>query len=133
MLIETMRREGYEFEVSKPEAITKIVDGKLMEPVELLTIDIRDEYIGVVTEMLSKRQAEMRDMHNDGQDNVHLEFRIPTKGLIGFRSAFITATRGEGVMNSIFIGYEPWKKDIVSRQAAACMVSSERGKPSPTA
>ena len=109
ILIETMRREGYEFEVSKPEAITKVVDGKLMEPVEALTIDTKNEYIGVLTEMLSKRQAQLTDMRNDGQDNVHLEFHIPTKGLIGFRSAFLTATRGEGVMNTIFLGYEPWQ------------------------
>ena len=127
VLIESMRREGFEFQVSKPEAITKIVDGKLMEPVELLSIDIRSEYIGAVTEMLGKRQAEMRDMHNDGQNNVHLEFRIPTKGLIGFRSAFITATRGEGVMNSVFTGYEPWKRDIISPRNGV-IVSSEPGE-----
>jgi len=127
VLIETMRREGFEFQVSKPEAITKTIDGKLMEPVELLSIDIRSEYIGAVTEMLGKRQAEMRDMHNDGQNNVHLEFRIPTKGLIGFRSAFITATRGEGVMNSIFTGYEPWRKDIVSPRSGV-LVSAELGE-----
>ena len=127
VLIESMRREGFEFQVSKPEAITKMVDGKLMEPVELLSIDIRSEYIGAVTEMLGKRQAEMRDMHNDSQNNVHLEFRIPTKGLIGFRSAFITATRGEGVMNSIFTGYEPWRKDIISPRQGV-IVSSEAGE-----
>jgi GTP-binding protein len=127
VLIETMRREGFEFQVSKPEAITKTIDGSLMEPVELLSIDIRSEYIGAVTEMLGKRQAEMRDMHNDGQNNVHLEFRIPTKGLIGFRSAFITATRGEGVMNSVFTGYEPWRKDIVSPRQGV-IVSSELGE-----
>jgi GTP-binding protein len=127
VLIEAMRREGYEFQVSKPEAITKMMDGKLMEPVELLSIDVRQEYIGAVTEMLGKRQAEMRDMHNDGEDNVHLEFRIPTKGLIGFRSAFITATRGEGVMNSVFLGYEPWKRDIVSTRSGV-LVSSETGE-----
>ena len=122
-----MRREGFEFQVSKPEAITKTIDGQLMEPVELLSIDVRSEYIGAVTEMLGKRQAEMRDMHNDGQNNVHLEFRIPTKGLIGFRSAFITATRGEGVMNSQFTGYEPWRKDIVSPRNGV-IVSSETGE-----
>jgi GTP-binding protein len=127
VLIETMRREGFEFQVSKPEAITKTIDGQLMEPVELLSIDVRSEYIGAVTEMLGKRQAEMRDMHNDGQNNVHLEFRIPTKGLIGFRSAFITATRGEGVMNSQFTGYEPWRKDIVSPRNGV-IVSSETGE-----
>lgn len=108
ILIETMRREGYEFEVSKPEAITKTVNGKLMEPVELLTIDTSDKNVGVLTEMLSKRQARLTNMHNDGQGNVRLEYHVPTKGLLGFRSAFLTACRGEGVMNTNFLDYEPW-------------------------
>ena len=126
ILIETMRREGYEFEVSKPEAITKMVNGKLMEPVEALTVDIKEEYIGIVNEMLSKRQAEMSDMRNDGKGNVRMEFHIPTKGLIGFRSAFLTATRGSGVMNTIFLGYEPWKKEIGSIRSGV-LVASEPG------
>jgi len=107
ILIETMRRDGYEFEVSKPEAITRVIDGKLMEPVEVLTIDTRDEYIGILTEMLSKRQAQMSDMCNDGQGNVRLVFHIPTKGLLGFRSSFLNSTRGESIMNTMFSGYEP--------------------------
>jgi GTP-binding protein len=123
ILIETMRREGYEFEVSKPEAITKMVDGKLMEPVEALTIDTKEEYIGIVNELLSKRQAEMSDMRNDNKGNVRMEFHIPTKGLIGFRSAFLTATRGSGVMNTIFLGYEPWKKDIGSIRGGVLVAS----------
>ncbi|PIX26922.1 MAG: translational GTPase TypA [Chloroflexi bacterium CG_4_8_14_3_um_filter_45_15] len=126
ILIETMRRESYEFEVSKPEAITKVVDGKLMEPVETLTIDTRDEYIGALTEMLGKRQAQLTDMRNDGHDNVHLEFHIPTKGLIGFRGAFLTATRGEGIMNTAFLGYETWHGDIASTRNGA-LVASEQG------
>jgi GTP-binding protein len=126
ILIETMRREGYEFEVSKPEAITRLVDGKLMEPVETLTIDTGDQYIGVLGEMLSKRQARLTDMRNDGAGNVRLEFHIPTKGLIGFRSAFLTATRGEGVMNTLFLGYEPWQGDINSTRNGA-LVASEGG------
>ncbi|MCL2615906.1 MAG: translational GTPase TypA, partial [Dehalococcoidia bacterium] len=127
VLIEAMRREGYEFQVSKPEAITKMIDGKLMEPAELLCIDMPNEYMGAVTEMLGKRQAEMRDMRSDGESGVHLEFRIPTKGLIGFRSSFITATRGEGVMNTLFLGYEPWKRDIVSARSGV-LVASETGE-----
>ncbi len=126
ILIETMRREGYEFEVSKPEAITKMVDGKLMEPMEILTIDTKQDYIGVLTEMLSKRQATMTDMHNDGKGNIRLEFKIPTKGLIGFRSSFLTATRGEGVINTNFIGYEPWHGDISSSRMGV-LVASEPG------
>ena len=126
ILIETMRREGYEFEISKPEVITKIVDGKLMEPVETLTIDTNNEYIGVLTEMLSNRQAKMVDMHNDGSDNVRLVFNIPTKGLLGFRSSFLTSTRGESIMNSQFLGYEPWRGEVISSRSGV-LVASEAG------
>ncbi len=127
ILIETMRREGYEFEVSRPEAITKVVDGKLMEPVEALTIDTREAYIGVLTEMLSKRQAELSNMQHDGSGNVRMEFHIPTKGLIGFRNAFLTATCGEGIMNTIFLGYEPWRPHVASTRGGV-LVASETGK-----
>jgi len=126
ILIETMRREGYEFEVSKPEAITKMVDGKLMEPMETLTIDTKADYIGVLTEMLSKRQAVMTNMHNDGKGNVRLEYKIPTKGLIGFRSSFLTATRGAGIINTNFTGYEPWHGEIGSTRMGV-LVASEPG------
>ncbi|MFC1967353.1 translational GTPase TypA [Chloroflexota bacterium] len=126
VLIETMRREGYEFEISKPEAITKVIDGQLVEPVELLTIDTRDEYIGVLTEMLSKRQAQMIDMRNDGQDNVRLVFQIPTKGLLGFRSSFLTSTRGESIMNTIFLSFELWRGAIASTRNGV-LVASEPG------
>ena len=126
ILIETMRREGYEFEVSKPEAITKMINGKLMEPVEALTIDINEQYIGVLTEMLSKRQAKLTDMRNDGKGNVHMEFRVPTKGLLGFRSAFLSACRGEGVMNTVFLDYEPWRGEITSTRSGV-LVASEQG------
>jgi len=126
ILIETMRREDYEFEVSNPEAIVKVIDGKLMEPMEILTIDTREEYIGVLSEMLSKRQAQMTDMRKDDHGNVHLEFRIPTKGLMGFSGAFLTATRGEAIMNTIFTGYEPWHGDITSVRSGV-LVASEPG------
>jgi GTP-binding protein len=126
ILIETMRREGYEFEVSRPEAITKVIDGILMEPVESLILDTREEYIGVLTEALSKRQAQLTDMRSDGRSNVRLEFHIPTKGLIGFRGVFLTATRGEGIMNAIFLGYEPWRKDAGSTRNGV-LVASEEG------
>jgi GTP-binding protein len=126
ILIETMRREGYEFEISKPEAITKMVNGQLMEPVEALLIDTPSEYIGILTEMLSKRHAELTNMHNDEKGNVRLEFRIPTKGLIGFRGSFLTATRGAGIMNTTFLGYHPWKRDLVSTRSGV-LVASEAG------
>jgi len=128
VLIETMRREGYEFEVSKPEAIIKEIDGKLMEPVEHLTLDIGEEFIGAITELLSNRQAQMINMFNDGRGNIRMEYRIPTKGLIGFRSSFLTATRGEGVMNSNFLGYEPWNGDISSTRNISVLVASETGE-----
>ena len=126
ILIETMRREGYEFAVSKPEAITKVIDGKIVEPVEVLTIDTRDEYIGVLTEMLNKRYAQMIDMRNDGQDNVRLVFRISTQGLLGFRSSFLTSTRGESTMNTLLVGYEPWRGEIVSTRNGV-LIASEQG------
>ena len=126
ILIETMRREGYEFEVSKPEAITKVVDGNLMEPVEVLTIDTKSEYVGVLTEMMSKRQARLTDMCNDGHDNIRLEFHIPTKGLIGFRSAFLTATRGDSIMNTVFLGYEPCRGEVVTTRGSV-LVASKAG------
>jgi GTP-binding protein len=121
-----MRREGYEFEVSKPEAITKMVDGNLVEPVEALTIDTKSKYVGVLTAMLSKRQAQLTDMCKDEQDNVRLEFHIPTKGLIGFRSAFLTATRGESIMNTTFLGFEVCRGEILTTRGGA-LVASEEG------
>ncbi|RJQ37933.1 MAG: translational GTPase TypA, partial [Dehalococcoidia bacterium] len=126
ILIETMRREGYEFHVSKPEAITKEVNGKLMEPFEALMIDAPDKYMGVLTEMLSKRQARITDMRNDGKGNVHLEYNIPTKGLIGFRGPFLTATRGEGIMNTLFLSYQPWQGEVVPERNGV-LVASEAG------
>jgi GTP-binding protein len=126
ILIETMRRQDYEFEISKPEVITKEVNGTLMEPVEELTIDTREEYIGALMEMLSTRQAKLANMRNDGQGNIRLEFHIPTRGLIGFRSKFLTATRGEGIMSTLFLGYEPWYGDIVSTRSGM-LVASEAG------
>jgi len=127
VLIETMRREGYEFEVSKPEAITKVVDGTLMEPVEDLLIDTREEFYGIISEMLSKRQAELVDMRSDGNGNVRLQYHIPTKGLIGFRSSFMTATRGQGVINSVFLGYQPWRRELASTRSGV-LVASDEGK-----
>ena len=126
ILIETMRREGYEFQVSRPEAITKMVNDRLMEPVETISLEVKDDSIGILTEMLSKRQAQLTDMRQDGHGNVHMEFRVPTKGLIGFRNAFLTATRGEGIMNATFQGYEPWLGDIASNRNGV-LVASEQG------
>jgi len=126
IFIETIRRQDYEFEISKPEVITKEIDGKLMEPVEELTIDTREEYVGALMEILSARQATLSNMRNDGRGNVRMVFHIPTRGLIGFRSTFLTATRGEGIMSTLFLGYEPWYGDIISTRSGM-LVASENG------
>jgi len=126
ILIETMRRQDFEFDISKPEAILKEIDGKTMEPVEMLSIDTREGYMGILTEILSKRQAKLANMHNDGQGNLRLEYKIPTRGLIGFRNSFLTATRGDGIMNTYFLGYEPWYGEIVSTRNGM-LVASDTG------
>ena len=126
ILIETMRREGYEFEVSRPEAVTREVDGKVYEPVEHLVIDTTEPFVGVVTELVGNRKARMTDMVNDGRGNVRLEFAIPTRGLIGLRNAFLTATKGNGVMASRLIGFEPWMGPIPTNRTGA-LVASETG------
>ena len=126
ILIETMRREGFEFQVSRPEVITRQIDGKTHEPVEHLVIDTHEEYIGYCTESLSRRLGQMVNMQSDGSGNVRLEFAIPTRGLIGFRSAFLTATRGNGILSSLLIGYEPWYGPMESDRNGA-LVASEAG------
>ncbi|MBM4405708.1 MAG: translational GTPase TypA [Chloroflexi bacterium] len=126
ILIENMRREGYEFQVSRPEPVTKIVDGKIHEPNELLMIDTKEQYVGPLTENLAGRLAKMTDMRNDGQGNVHLEYSIPTRGLIGFRSIFPRITRGEGVMNSIFQSYQRMEGEVKSSRKGA-LVAHETG------
>ncbi len=119
ILIEMMRREGYELMVGRPEIVTRVVDGKLMEPVELLTVDIPENFVGVVMERLGPRKAEMVKMHNHGYGRVRLEFRIPSRGLIGLRSEMLTETRGTIVMNSLFDGYMPHQGDIPQRTTGA--------------
>jgi len=119
ILIEMMRREGYELMVGKPEIVTKRVDGRLMEPVEYLTIDIPEEFIGVVMEQMGARKGEVKNMHNHGYGRVRIEFRIPSRGLIGLRSQLLTDTRGTIVMNSLFDGYTEWQGDIPHRPTGA--------------
>ncbi|CAN5585950.1 translational GTPase TypA [soil metagenome] len=126
ILIETMRREGYEFQVSRPEAITKMINGEVHEPVEHLVIDTTEPFVGVVSDLVGGRRARMVDMVNDGRGSVRLEFAIPTRGLIGLRNAFLTATKGNGVMASRLIGFEPWLGPIVSNRTGA-LVASETG------
>jgi GTP-binding protein len=127
VLIETMRREGFELMVSKPQVITKQIDGRKHEPVERIYIDIPEEYVGTITEKLSIRKGKMENMTNTGTGRVDLEFVIPSRGLIGFRSQFLTDTKGSGVMNTLFEGYEPWFGDIPQRQKGA-IVADRNGK-----
>ncbi len=127
VLIETMRREGYEFQVSRPEVITREDEnGGLLEPIEHLVIDTRDTFIGILTETLAARKARLTNMTNDGSGNVRLEYHIPTRGLIGFRNAFLTLTQGNGAMSSLLIDYEPWLGKIGTTRMGA-LVASETG------
>jgi GTP-binding protein len=119
ILIEMMRREGYELMVGRPEIVTKMVDGTRMEPVEHLTIDVPEQYTGVVIEKLGPRKGEMTRMHNHGSGRVRLEFRVPSRGLIGLRSEMLTDTRGTIVMNSLFDGYIPYQGEIPQRPTGA--------------
>jgi len=132
ILIETMRREGYEFMVSRPTAITRREDGKLLEPTERLFLDVPEEFTGVVTEKISTRKGRMMNLINKGSGRVYLEFVIPSRGLIGFRSHFLTDTKGAGVMNTLFEGYEPWAGPIPQR-ANGTLVADRVGKVTPYA
>ena len=127
ILIETMRREGYEFMVSKPDVITKEEDGKTLEPMEKVILDIQEDKIGVLTEKLSARKGRMTNLQNHGTGRVNLEFSIPSRGLIGFRSQFMTDTQGSGIMNKLFDGYAPWFGPIPQRNTGS-LVSDRKGK-----
>ena len=126
ILVETMRREQYEFQVSRPSPVTKVINGKTYEPYEILYISTHEEYVGVLTEYLSAHMAELRDMRYADNGDVHMEYKIPTRGLIGFNAFFLRTTRGDGVKSSIFTSYEPMKGEIKS-QGGGVLVASERG------
>ena len=132
ILIEMMRREGYELSVSMPETITKEIDGALHEPMELLVIDVPEEFVGVVTQQIGMRKGKMQKMQNNGHGRVRLEYRIPSRGLIGFRSQFLTDTRGTGLLNHLFDGFEPWHGPMSKRQTGA-LVSDRAGTSTPYA
>ena len=126
ILIETMRREGYEFAVSRPKVIfKKDENGKLLEPMEQLFVEVPAEYVGVVIEKLGSRKAELRDMMANEGGTTHLEFSIPSRGLIGYRSEFMTDTNGNGIMNQIFDGYAPYKGDISTRERGSIVVHEQ--------
>lgn len=126
ILVETMRREQFEFQVSRPEPVTKMVDGKIHEPYEILNISTNEEYVGPLTEYLSGRLATLRDMRYDENGYVHLEYKIPTRGLIGFNSFFLRTCRGDGVKSSVFTSFEPMEGQI-KEQPGGVLVASERG------
>ncbi len=127
VLIETMRREGFEFMVSKPRVITKEEDGLIMEPMEKVFLDIPEDKVGVITEKLSKRKGKMINLQNHGSGRVNLEFSIPSRGLIGFRSQFMTDTQGAGIMNKLFDGYGQWFGRIPQRNSGA-LIADRRGQ-----
>ncbi len=127
ILIEMIRREGYELSVSMPESLTKNIDGVHHEPMENLVIDVPEEYIGVLTQQIGIRKGRMQKMSNNSHGRVRLEFRIPSRGLIGFRSQFLTDTRGTGLFNHIFGGYEPWHGPLTKRTTGT-LVADRAGK-----
>jgi GTP-binding protein TypA/BipA len=127
ILIENMRREGYELQVSKPEVIYKYIDGVKCEPMEYLICDVNEKSLGAVMELLGKRKAEMVNMTNLSETQLRVEFNIPARGLIGFRGEFLSETRGEGMMNHVFLGYEPYKGDIPGRTRGA-LIAFEEGE-----
>jgi GTP-binding protein len=126
ILIENMRREGYEFQVSKPEVIYKEFDGQRTEPIELVMIDVADQYAGVVIEILGRRKGEMLNMVQGQDGYTRLEFKAPSRGLIGFRNEFLTETRGTGILNHNFYDYETYRGDIPHRNKGV-LVAMERG------
>ena len=122
ILIETMRRQGYEFQVSRPKVILKEEKGVTMEPMELLIVEVPEQYVGAVIEKLGSRKAELENMGARDGGMTHLEFRVPSRGLIGYRSEFMTDTNGNGIMNQLFAGYEPYKGDILTRERGSIVV-----------
>ncbi len=127
ILIETMRRQGYEFQVSRPKVITKVIDGILHEPMELLIVEVPEEYVGAVMMKIGSRRGELENMGTRDGGSTHLEFKIPARGLIGYRSEFMTDTNGNGIMNNLFAGYEPFKGEIETRERGS-IVAHETGE-----
>ena len=126
ILVEQMRREGYELTVGKPQVVTKEIDGKLHEPVERLTIDSPEEHLGTITQLMAARKGRMEQMTNHGTGWVRMEYVVPSRGLIGFRTEFLTETRGTGIAHHVFDGYAPWFGEIRTRQSGS-LVSDRAG------
>ena len=119
VLVEMMRREGFELTVGKPQVVTKVIDGKVHEPIERLTVDAPEEFVGVTTQLMGLRRGRMEQMVNHGTGWVRMEFLVPARGLIGFRTEFLTETRGTGIMNHVAEGYEPWAGDFRTRPTSS--------------
>ena len=127
ILIEQMRRQNYEFQVSRPQVITKMIDGGMCEPIEYLMIEVPDSYVGAVMEKLGSRKAELINMGTRESGITHIEFRIPARGLMGYRPEFLTDTNGNGIMNHVFDGYEPFKGEIITRHQGS-LIAHETGE-----
>jgi GTP-binding protein len=127
VLVELMRREGFELTVGKPEVMTKEVDGKRHEPVERVAVDIPEEYIGIVTQLLALRKGRLQQMVNHGTGWARMEYLVPARGLIGFRTEFLTETRGTGILHHVFEGWEPWHGEMRTRPTGS-LVSDRRGQ-----
>jgi GTP-binding protein TypA/BipA len=132
VLVETMRREGYELTVGRPTVVTREVDGHLHEPVERLTVDAPDDYLGAVTSLLAARKARMLNMTNHGTGWIRLDYIVPARGLIGFRTQFLTDTRGTGIAHHVFEGYEPWSGPLRMRPTGS-LVADRTGVATPYA
>jgi GTP-binding protein len=126
VLVETMRREGFELTVGKPQVVTRIIDGKLHEPMESLAVDVPTEYLGVVTQLLALRYGRLEEMVNHGTGWVRMDYRVPARGLVGFRTEFVIETRGTGILHHVFDGWEPWHGEIRTRRNGS-MVADRRG------
>ena len=126
VLVETMRREGFELTVGKPEVVTREIDGRLQEPVERLSVDVPEEYMGAVTQILGPRKGRLERMINHGHGRVRTEYLVPARGLIGFHTCFLTETRGTGILHHVFEGYEPWHGDLRMRPTGS-LVADRRG------
>jgi GTP-binding protein len=126
VLVETMRREGFELTVGKPQVVTRLVDGKVHEPMERVAIDVPDDYLGVVTQLLALRHGRLLEVVNHGTGWVRMDYRVPARGLVGFRTEFLIETRGTGVLHHVFDGWEPWHGDLKTRRNGS-MVADRRG------
>jgi GTP-binding protein len=127
ILVEIMRREGFELTVGKPQVVTRVVDGKVHEPVDRLSVDVPEEYLGVVTRLLATRKGRLQQMVNHGTGWIRIEYLVPARGLIGFRTEFMTETRGTGILHHVFEGYEPWHGELRTRDKGS-IVADRRGQ-----